>query len=482
MGKALRIAVFVAVSIWVIYLFFYRIGSAPFENWDEAFYADGIRYMFRHHQFFVPYWNGAPFFDKPPLYYWLGVISTWVFGLNEFAIRLPSVLAAIATIALSGYYVFRKYGKLASLATICAIISNPVYIYRSRGANLDALATFWIVISFLILQSSVRRRTLYYGLVVGLVYLTKASLAYYLIPIFFVDTVFRNLHLLHQSQTRLQAIIAICRQCFVCALSAAVLPFIWLGGAYFQQGWAFVHYFLFSSDQGVAQLSIAQLSPVYLGYMRDSIGIWFGIAAIVGYTYMTEEFKKHVNEIFYGTFLLALLVLSPSHANWYLMPLFPFAAIAAGYAVKIVRDRYIRRLHRRYLLVFPLLFCLLLFWQYSRMHRRIIRHILESQTTIYQSKSAQHVKQITNPSQTIVRLDDLYPTAIYYSDRKVLISIDGKTEYNDSYITRDDLTQRIRNKMLHVVVGKTYDVQSVITSVGFGRIDFTLGDESVGVF
>jgi hypothetical protein len=168
---------------------------------------------------------------------------------------------------------------------------------------------------------------MYFGLTVGLVYLTKASLAYYLIPIFFVDVVFRNLHLLRQNQTRLQAAIAICRQCITCGFSTAILPFLWLCGAYFQQGWTFLHYFLFSSDQGVAQLSIAQLSPVYLGYMRDSIGIWFGIAAIVGYTYMTEEFKKHVNEILYGTFLLTLLVLSPAHANWYLMPLFPFAAL-----------------------------------------------------------------------------------------------------------------------------------------------------------
>ncbi|MEI6327522.1 MAG: glycosyltransferase family 39 protein [Candidatus Roizmanbacteria bacterium] len=482
MGKALRIFVFVAVSIWVIYLFFYRIGSAPFENWDEAFYADGIRYMFRHHQYFIPYWNGAPFFDKPPLYHWLGVISVWLFGLNEFAIRLPSVTAAIGTVALSGYYVFRKYGKLAALATIFALISNPLYIYRSRGANLDALATFWIVVSFVILQSSVRRRTFYFGLIVGLVFLTKASLAYYLMPIFFVDTVSRNIHLIRSKKSRLTCLIMMARQCFNCAIGAAILPLIWLFGAYQDQGWQFINYFLFSSDQGVARLSFSQLSPVYLGYIKDSVGVWFGIVAFMGYIFMAKNIRKHLNEILYGIFLLCLLVLSTVYSNWYLMPMFPFAAIAVGFAVKTFRDQYLKHLHRHYAVLFPILVGLLLFFQYSRMHRRIIRDILESQTTIYQSQSAEYAKRITRVDEYVVRLDDLYPTAVYYADRPIRVSMTGTAKRNEMYMTREDLYTRLKNKNARVFIGKTGEVTSVIKNVGSGRIDFTSGDESVGVF
>jgi 4-amino-4-deoxy-L-arabinose transferase-like glycosyltransferase len=40
--------------------------------------------------------NGVRYLEKPPLMYWLVAFSYRMFGVNEFATRLPTVLALIS--------------------------------------------------------------------------------------------------------------------------------------------------------------------------------------------------------------------------------------------------------------------------------------------------------------------------------------------------------------------------------------------------
>ncbi len=67
------------VTIITSSLLFYRLGSFPFENWDEAWYAEMAKEMMQRGSFIVTYWNYGAYFDKPPLFIWLGIISIVVF-------------------------------------------------------------------------------------------------------------------------------------------------------------------------------------------------------------------------------------------------------------------------------------------------------------------------------------------------------------------------------------------------------------------
>jgi 4-amino-4-deoxy-L-arabinose transferase-like glycosyltransferase len=59
---------------------------------DEGFYAS-VAWEMRHSgDWRTPTFLGEPWFEKPPLLYWLMVGSMRVFGENEFALRLPSAL------------------------------------------------------------------------------------------------------------------------------------------------------------------------------------------------------------------------------------------------------------------------------------------------------------------------------------------------------------------------------------------------------
>ncbi|MEI7653005.1 MAG: glycosyltransferase family 39 protein [bacterium] len=478
MGKALRICAFLGLGLWVVYLFLYNLGASPFENWDEAFYADGIRSMVRSHDFIIPYWNQAVFIDKPPLYYWLGVLSTSIFGLTEWAIRLPSALAAMLTVYLCGWYMYRRHGMLSAFVTMLVLVANGLYIYRSRGANLDGVATLWIVISFIVIHSRSRYMPVLYGVCVGLVYLTKASLAYYLVPIFCIHLA--NQFLMHAPRTT-HALRDALTQIFYCLASAILLPTIWLLSAYAVQGWEYVRYFLFSSDQGTARFSFKNANLEYIRYMRESVGIWFGSVALVGYLHMFRDVRRHLIPILYGMLLLVMLSLSHVHANWYLLPVLPFAAMAVGYSVRVLRDRYLRPRGEVQALLIPMIVLTLFLFQYARIYRRIITHIFTNHSTVSQKITAEYAKRITRVDEQIVRLDDLYPATIYYADRKVLISKVGASDFVDPYIPRSALTKRMQVGEIQVILGKRDEVERVLKQAGSGKIVFESGDEAVGV-
>ena len=75
---------------------FWRLGYPSLMDPDEAHYAELTREMMRAGSWFVPLLDGHPYIDKPVLFHWLQAAAIAVFGETEFAVRLPSALAALA--------------------------------------------------------------------------------------------------------------------------------------------------------------------------------------------------------------------------------------------------------------------------------------------------------------------------------------------------------------------------------------------------
>jgi 4-amino-4-deoxy-L-arabinose transferase-like glycosyltransferase len=76
------------------------IGSGDLYSQTEGQYAGAAREMVETHHWFLPTNDGAPRLQKPPLLYWLIIISFKVFGINEAAARLPVALSVVASAAL----------------------------------------------------------------------------------------------------------------------------------------------------------------------------------------------------------------------------------------------------------------------------------------------------------------------------------------------------------------------------------------------
>ena len=76
------------------------IGSGDLYSETEGQYAGAAREMVESHQWLLPSNDGIPRLQKPPLLYWLIIISFKLFGTNAAAARLPVALAVVASVAL----------------------------------------------------------------------------------------------------------------------------------------------------------------------------------------------------------------------------------------------------------------------------------------------------------------------------------------------------------------------------------------------
>ena len=77
------------------------IGSGDLYSETEGQYAGAAREMVETHQWLLPTNDGIPRLQKPPLLYWLIIVSFKLFGINAAAARLPIAIAVVASVGLT---------------------------------------------------------------------------------------------------------------------------------------------------------------------------------------------------------------------------------------------------------------------------------------------------------------------------------------------------------------------------------------------
>ena len=107
--------------VWVSLLALFYIGSCGYPRLLDQIdgqYAGAAREMISRNDWLVPTQNGIPRLRKPPLAYWMEVLSFRSFGENEFAARLPVCLATFAWFIATAGLAYECTGdKLTSLAS-----------------------------------------------------------------------------------------------------------------------------------------------------------------------------------------------------------------------------------------------------------------------------------------------------------------------------------------------------------------------------
>src|ERR1051326_1873554 len=165
-------------------LFFYRLGSMGFVGPDEPRYASIARDMLMNGSYITPRLYGSPWFEKPPLMYWLAAVGYKVFGNREAAARFPS--AAAATVCV--FFIYwcgrklwnRETGLLAALVVATSIGSFAFARAASMDMLLSACLTMALVFFLFGFNDDTPRRRLWFYLfyaAIGLGVLTKGPAA-----------------------------------------------------------------------------------------------------------------------------------------------------------------------------------------------------------------------------------------------------------------------------------------------------------------
>jgi 4-amino-4-deoxy-L-arabinose transferase-like glycosyltransferase len=124
-----------ALFAWLAALAWLRPLTAP----DEGRYAGVALAMLRSGDGWVPRLDGLPFFHKPPLFYWIGAAAMRIFGVHEWAARLPSILGG--TLAAGALLVFlrRWSDERGAVVSTVVLVTMPFFYIGSQFANLDML-------------------------------------------------------------------------------------------------------------------------------------------------------------------------------------------------------------------------------------------------------------------------------------------------------------------------------------------------------
>ncbi|MBV8749973.1 MAG: glycosyltransferase family 39 protein, partial [Candidatus Eremiobacteraeota bacterium] len=128
--------------------------------WDnsETAYGEVAREILLMHDWVVMHLNGQPWFVQPPLYFWIAATFSRLFGVEPFALRLPSALATVAMAGCVGYAVARVASARAAVLSAVILSTTLMVAIVGRLAIMDALLDLAVAGSILAFAAALRPR------------------------------------------------------------------------------------------------------------------------------------------------------------------------------------------------------------------------------------------------------------------------------------------------------------------------------------
>src|SRR3984957_20181039 len=127
------------------FLFFYGLGQFGLIGADEPRYAQVAREMLERHDWVTPVLGGRPWLEKPPLYYWQAMLVYRIFGVSDWAARMPAALDA-TFLVLAVYFFLRRFRPGFELdgSLIAASCAGIIGYAHSASTDMPLTAAFTI--------------------------------------------------------------------------------------------------------------------------------------------------------------------------------------------------------------------------------------------------------------------------------------------------------------------------------------------------
>lgn len=320
------------IIILALIFFVPFLGKVHLFDWDEINFAESAREMLVSGNYLRVQIDFQPFWEKPPLFFWLQVVSMKIFGINEFAARFPNVVAGIITL-LSFFYIGKKlinpsFGFLWALAYLGSVTPH---LYFKSGI-IDPwfnLFMFWSVVmmsdTILIKKNSIRSVFLA-GLFAGLAVWTKGPVGVG-VPTLTLG-VFWGIN-------RFKPIMSF-KNLLVYFITAGALTVGWALTIIYESGWqTFVEFLKYLYRLG-ATSEADHGQPFYYHFVVVLIGC-FPIS-IIGLKYLVTNSLKQNHSIFrmlmfclFWVVMIVFSIVKTKIVHYSSMAYFPLSYIAALY-------------------------------------------------------------------------------------------------------------------------------------------------------
>jgi 4-amino-4-deoxy-L-arabinose transferase-like glycosyltransferase len=318
--------IILALTLAALFLFCLNLGNVPLRDWDEGTRGLIAREIYRTGNWLHPTEFGEPYLLKPPLMDWLMAVFYRLGGVNEWTSRLPGAIATALGIPLL-YCLGKELFQSRPPALYSALIYLTLLpvVRHGRLAMLDGLVMTGMIFSLWCLLRS-RHQPMWvigFGLGLGVIAFVKGLL---MLPIAVIALlfiiwdrrwqVFRNIYLW-------------------LGLGIGFSPVMFWYGAqiqYYGDQFIQVHFL----DQGLNRVadtveSHQQPPWFYLLEIIKYTAPWlFFLPQSYFYSWQQRPTAPHKLILTGSLFYLGLISTMGTKLPWYVMPVYPFIALALG--------------------------------------------------------------------------------------------------------------------------------------------------------
>ena len=346
-------------------------------NSDDPIYASIAREAHQSGEYLDLKYQGHLLFEKPPLFFWLVSASYSIFGVNDFAARLPDALASLALLVLVYLLAVQRRTQsevdegprppvfVGGLCAVGLLLASSQYFLNSRRVMTDL--PFWLtVFSFLALLGNERgKKQIALGaLFLGLAVMLKG-------PAVVVPVGAAGVWLLLSGRLR---------RWRAWDWAALLVPPTLVAGwwhllQFFRYGTEFVGTYLgYHAVERLTSSLVTETKPwFYLERLFDFEGPVLGILLLVGLVLavlLAVRRRDSVDSLLalFAVLYLALILVMKTRLEHYVLPLLVIGAIYVGRGVQIVADRFRGHWKQWALPIFLAALCLFSFMQNNRYH------------------------------------------------------------------------------------------------------------------
>lgn len=313
--------------------FIFLSANWPKFNRAEVFFAECVREMRLADTLVTPLYHGTPFFDKPILMYWSIAAGYMAGGINHLSARIPSILAALVTIAATAIGGRHLFGARAGTMAAAALASSFMFMSFAALCMSDMLLVMFDTITLAFLYIGIERserRTISFWIAAmsaGLAFLTKGPVGIVLPAISFFA---------YLTLTRQWRIIDPIKHVIPCALITALAASPWFWSAYRENGAGALSYFFIRENlQRFAGSTYDTHKPIYFMLVSLFTGmlpwsIFLPPAAVMSWKERAAAGRKHLYLWLWIATVTIFFSLSRGKIDYYVLPVYPAACILVG--------------------------------------------------------------------------------------------------------------------------------------------------------
>ena len=318
------------------------IGNVHLFDWDEINFAESSREMIVSGDYFRVMIGFEPFWEKPPLFFWLQSAAMHVFGVNEFAARLPNALFGIITL-LTIFYIGKKeadprFGWLWALLYFGSFLPH---LYFKSGI-IDPIFNYFIFLSIYYLMRALQRsedklkNATIAGCASGLAILTKGpvGLLILILTLLVALIVYRFKYL-----PRLKDVA-------IFAVSAFVISFLWYGPEVINNGFWFVSEFIKYQIDLFRNPVAGHSQPFYYHFVVVLVGCFpMSVYALKGFRFKVGN-NSYFNDltiwmnILFWVVIILFTIVTTKIVHYSSMTYLPLSFIAALYISKLENKQF----------------------------------------------------------------------------------------------------------------------------------------------